>query len=119
MTAAISADLGVKDIALSALQAFDRFFEIFPINDAHDRNGFLIDPIKKPVIVNPQPIERKSKPFEFLLQRRGWKENLSKAHDALDNPGMDNPRKRSDVSYGRLGQLNGEVAHLNPYRERR
>jgi hypothetical protein len=48
---------------LSALQPFDRFFQISPVNDAHDRNGFLIDPIKKPVIGNPQPIERKSKPF--------------------------------------------------------
>jgi hypothetical protein len=110
---------GGKDIALSVLQAFDRLFEIFPVNDAHDGNGFLIDPIKQPVIGNPQPIERKSKPFEFLLQRRGWKGILSKAHDALDNPGMDSPKKRPDVSSGRPGQLNGEVGHLNPYRERR
>jgi hypothetical protein len=82
---------------------FDGFLEIFPVDDAHDRNGFLIDPIKKPVIGCPQPIERISKPFKLLFQRRGWKGILSKAHDGLDNPGMDGFRKRPDVSYGWLG----------------
>jgi len=85
------------------LQAFDGFHEIFPVDDAHDRNGFLIDPIKKPIIGNPEPIERISKPFKLLFQRRGWKGILSEAPDALDNRGRDSLGKRPDVSYGRLG----------------
>jgi len=50
-----------RDISWSALQTFDGSFEILPADDAHDRNGFLVDSIKPPIIGNPQPTERKSK----------------------------------------------------------
>jgi hypothetical protein len=32
---------------------------------------------------------------------------------------MDSSGKSPEVSYGRPGQLNGEVGHQNPHRERR
>jgi hypothetical protein len=56
----------------SKFQSFDDSFQLFSVDDSHDKYGSGFDSINNPIISRPQPVKRRLESLEFsdLSSRR-------------------------------------------------